>query len=141
MHIARRSSGLVAKLRSAGQPRTAVQTLLVVILLSTFSFSADVTCSRKGPMQSGGDAVFDLKSDKGAISGTMLGDDGKPRPVSEGKLDGDAISMKIATDWQGQPVTLIVTGKVSGDEMQLHIASDNGYWSTDAAVKREKVER
>jgi hypothetical protein len=49
--------------------------------------------------------------------------------------------MNIATDWQGQPVILIVTGKVSGDEMQLHIASDNGYWSTEAAVKREKMER
>lgn len=83
-----------------------------------------------------GEAVFDLKLDNGAISGTMLGYDGKPRPVSEGKLDADTISMKIATDWQGQPVTLMVTGKVSGDEMQLHIASDNGYWSTDATVKR-----
>jgi hypothetical protein len=141
MRIARRSSGLIAELRSAGQPRAAVPTLLVVILLSTFVFAADVTGRWKGPMQSGGDAVFDLKSDKGTISGTMLGYDGKPRPVSEGKLDGDAISMKIATDWQGQPITLIVTGKVSGDEMQLHIASDNGYWSTDAAVKREKMER
>src|SRR5213079_1443032 len=98
--------------------------LLTIILLSTFVFAADITGKWKGPMQSGGDAVFDLKFDQGAISGTMLGYDGKPRPVSEGKLDGDAISMKIATDWQGQPVILIVTGKVSGDEMQLHIASD-----------------
>ena len=141
MRIARRSSGLIAELRSAGHPRAAVPTLLMVILLSASAFAADVTGRWKGPMQSGGDAVFDLKADKGAITGTMLGYDGKPRPVSEGKLDGDAISMKIVTDWQGQPVTLLVTGKVSGDEMQLHIASDNGYWSTDAAVKREKTER
>jgi hypothetical protein len=35
-------------------------------------------------------------------------------------------------------VTLIVTGKVSGEDMQVHIATDNGYWSTDAALKREK---
>lgn len=111
--------------------------LLSMILLSTLVLAADVTGRWKGPMQSGGDAVFDLKSDKGAISGTMLGYDGKPRPVSEGKLDGDTISMKIPTDWQGQPVTLVVTGKLSGDEMHLHIASDNGYWSTDATVKRE----
>src|SRR6266704_3907126 len=70
MRIARRSSGLVARLRSARQPRAAVPTLLVIILLSTFVFAADLTGRWKGPMQSDGDAVFDLKSDKGAISGT-----------------------------------------------------------------------
>jgi hypothetical protein len=111
--------------------------LFVALLLPASLFAADVTGKWKGPMQSGGDAVFDLKSDKGAITGTMLGYDGKPRQVFEGKLDGDNISLKVASDWQGQPVTLIVTGKVSANEMQLHIASDNGYWSTDANVKRE----
>jgi len=138
MRMARRSSGWIAELRSAGQPRAAVPKLLIVILLSASAFAADVAGRWKGPMQSGGDAVFDLKTDKSTISGTMLGYDGKPRPVSEGKLDGDNVSMKIATDWQGQPITLIVTGKIAGDEMQLHIASDSGYWSTDALVKREK---
>jgi hypothetical protein len=114
-----------------------ISVLLLTLLVPASLFAADISGKWHGPMQSGGEAVFDLKLDQGAISGTMLGYDGKPRPVSEGKLDGDAISLKIATDWQGQPVTLIVTGKVSGDEMQLHIASDNGYWSTDANVKRE----
>ncbi len=113
-----------------------ISILLLALVVPASLFAADLTGKWHGPMQSGGEAVFDLKLDKGAISGTMLGYDGKPRPVSEGKLDGDAVSMKIATDWQGQPVILIVTGKVSGDEMQLHIASDNGYWSTDANVKR-----
>jgi hypothetical protein len=112
--------------------------VLLALLLPASLLAADITGKWTGPMQSGGDAVFDLKLDKGAITGTMLGYDGKPRPVSEGKLDGDSVSMKIASDWQGQQVTLIVTGKVSGDEMQLHLASDNGYWSTDATVKREK---
>ncbi len=112
--------------------------LWLALLLPSSLLAAVINGKWKGPMQSGGDAVFDLKLDKGAVTGSMLGYDGKPRPVSEGKLDGDNISMKIASDWQGQPVTLIVTGKVSGDEMQLHLASDNGYWSTDATVKREK---
>ncbi len=141
MRIARRSSGLVARLRSARQPRAAVPTLLVIILLSTFVFAADLTGRWKGPMQSGGDSIFDLKSAKDVVTGNMVGRDGKMYPVSDGKLDGENVSMKVAFEWQGQPVTLIVTGKVSGDEMQLHIASDNGYWSTDAAVKREKTER
>jgi hypothetical protein len=31
-------------------------------------------------MQSGGDAVFELQADKGAITGNMLGRDGSPIP-------------------------------------------------------------
>jgi len=89
-------------------------------------------------MQSGGNSVFELKSAKDLVTGNMLGQDDKPFPVSDGKLDGETLSMKVAFEWQGQPVTLIVTGKVSGEEMQLHIATDNGYWSTDATLKREK---
>src|SRR5215467_14727796 len=115
-----------------------VSVLFVVMVLCASLFAAEITGKWKGPMQSGGDAVFDLKSDKGAVTGNMLGYDGKRYPVSEGKLDGENLSMKVAFEWQGQPVTLIVTGKVSGENMQLHIAADNGYWSTDAALKKEK---
>jgi hypothetical protein len=138
MRIARRSLAKFAEFRSARQPRATVATLLVMILLSTSLFAGDVTGKWKGPMQSGGDSIFDLKSAKDVITGNMLGYDGKQYPVSDGKLDGENLSMKVAFEWQGQPVTLIVTGKVAGEEMQLHIATDNGYWSTDAALKREK---
>jgi len=112
--------------------------VISMIALSTSLFAAEVTGKWMGPMQSGGNAVFDLKSDKGAVTGNMIGYDGKPYPVSDGKLEGENLSMKVAFEWQGQPVTLIVTGKVAGDDMQVHLAADNGYWSTDAALKREK---
>jgi hypothetical protein len=45
--------------------------------------------------------------------------------------------MTVAFEWQSQPVKLLVTGKLTGDDMQVHIAADNGYWSTDAALKRQ----
>jgi len=112
--------------------------LLAAMLISTSLFAAEITGKWKGPMQSGGDAVFDLKSEKGVVTGNMLGYDGQPYPVSDGKIDGETVSMKVAFEWQGQPVTLLVTGKVSGVDMQLHIAADNGYWATDAALKRDK---
>ncbi len=138
MNITQRLLRSIAQLRSAGRPRAAVPTSLVLVLLSTSVFAADVTGRWKGPMQSGGNSVFELKSAKDVVTGNMLGQDGKPYSVSDGKLDGENLSMKVAFEWQGQPVTLVVTGKVSGEEMQLHIATDNGYWSTDAALKREK---
>src|SRR5881296_167136 len=104
MRLARHSLAKFAEFRSARQPRAAVATLLVMILLSPFLFAADVTGKWKGPMQSGGDSIFDLKSAKDVITGNMLGYDGKQYPVSDGKLDGENLSMKVAFEWQGQPV-------------------------------------
>jgi hypothetical protein len=109
---------------------------VIALLIPTVLFAADLSGTWTGPIQSGGDAVFELKADKGEITGKMLGRDGKPYPVT-GKLDGDAVSMTVAFAWQSQPVTLLVTGKIVGDDMQVHIATDNGYWSTDAALKRQ----
>jgi hypothetical protein len=111
--------------------------LFLAILLPSFLFAGDVSGKWTGPMEGGGDAVFDLKSDNNAVTGTMLGADGKAHPIVEGKLDGDNISFTVASEWQGNPVKLLVKGKVTGEQMQVNIATDNGYWSTDATVKRE----
>jgi hypothetical protein len=73
-----------------------------------------------------------LKSDDNTVTGTMLGIDGKEKPIVDGKLDGDNISLTVATEWQGNPMKLFVKGKISGEQMQINIAADNGYWSTDA---------
>ncbi len=111
-------------------------TLFLVLMFSSLLFAADITGKWSGPMQDG-QAVFTLKSDNNAITGTMLGIDGKEYPIIEGKLDGENISFIVASQWQGNPVKLLVKGTVSGEQMKLNIASDNGYWSTDATVKRE----
>ena len=109
----------------------------VILLVPIALFAADLTGTWKGAMQSGGDVVFELKVDKGVVTGSMLGEGGKKYPVT-GKLDGDKISLSVASEWQNQPVTLLVTGKFSGDDLPVHMASDNGYWSTDVALKRQK---
>jgi hypothetical protein len=114
-----------------------ISVVLVTMLIAIPVFAADINGRWKGLMQSGGDSIFELKAEKDTLSGNMIGRDGRPYPVSDGKLQGDNISMKVAFEWQGQPVTLVVTGKVAGEEMKLHIATDNGYWSTDADLKRE----
>lgn len=114
-----------------------VPVIAAVLLLPTVLFAADLTGMWQGAMQAGGLAVFELKVDKGVVTGSMLGEGGKKYPVT-GKIDGDKVSLSVASEWQGQPVTLLVTGKISGDDLPVHIASDNGYWSTDAALKRQK---
>ncbi|HEX7892993.1 MAG TPA: hypothetical protein VF447_02305 [Terriglobales bacterium] len=110
----------------------------VVALCAVAAFAAtDLSGTWSGPMSQGGEAVFHLKSDAKGLGGSMVGADGKDYPISAAKLDGENISMTVDSQWQGTPVKLMVTGKVSGEQMQLHIASDNGYWQTDATVKHQ----
>ena len=112
--------------------------LLLAVLLPSLLFGADVSGKWRGPMRSGdGEAVLTLKSDNNTVTGSMLGVDGKEHPIVDGKLEGDNISLTVVTEWQGNPMKLFVKGKVSGDQMQINIAADNGFWSTDATVKRE----
>ena len=42
----------------------------------------------------------------------------------------------VASEYQGNPITLLVTGTVSGDTMNLKIQTEDGAWGTDAVVKR-----
>ena len=113
-----------------------ISILLSLALLSS-AMAAGVTGKWKGPMEgTGADVVLDLKSDGAIVTGTMSDSGGKPRPIAKGTLDGDKISLTVASEWQGNPITLLVTGTVSGDTMNLKIQTDDGAWGTDAVVKR-----
>ena len=118
---------------------TSISVLLLLALLSSAAnaLAADVTGKWKGPMEgSGADVVLDLKTDGGSVTGTMSDSEGKPRPITKGSLDGDKISLTVASEYQGNPITLLVTGTVSGDTMNLKIQTEDGAWGTDAVVKR-----
>ena len=110
---------------------------LLLIALAAGAFAADITGQWKGPLgDTGVDVVLNLKSDGAAITGTMSDSEGKPRPISKGSLDGGKISLTVASEYQGNPITLLVTGTVSGDTMTLRIQTEDGAWGADAVVKR-----
>ncbi|HUU13606.1 MAG TPA: hypothetical protein VM182_07835 [Terriglobia bacterium] len=104
--------------------------------LSSLLYAADVTGKWTGGSDGGPRWVFNFKSEGSKITGTMAGSDGKERPIKEGKLEGDAISFSVDSEWQGEAIKLVVKGKVAGDEMELRIDRDDGAWGTDAVVKR-----
>jgi len=111
--------------------------MLFSLALASTALAADVTGKWKGAMgATGADLVLDLKSDGTNVTGSMLDSEGKARPITKGTLDGDKISLTVASEWQGSPVTLLVTGTVSGDTMNLKIQTEDGAWGTDAVVKR-----
>jgi hypothetical protein len=99
--------------------------------------AADITGKWKGQMgESGREVVFQLKADGTKVSGTMSGPNGEPRPITQGELNGENISLTVASEWQGSPVKLLVKGKVAGNEMKLTIESEGGDWSTEMVAKK-----
>jgi hypothetical protein len=114
--------------------------LIVSFLLLAFlrtSLAADVSGTWKGEMSQGGNVAFTLNANGESLTGTWVGTSGKERPIKDGKLKGDAISFAAEDEWEGQPVTLLVKGTVSGNEMRLRIDADNGYWGTSAVAKKQ----
>ena len=104
--------------------------------LTSLLWAADVTGKWTADSEDGPAWVFNLKSDSGKVTGTMQGHDGKDRPINEGKLEGDDISFSVDSEWQGNAITLVFKGKVSGDEMQLRVDTKDGNWGTDLVAKR-----
>ncbi len=81
---------------------------LFVVAVSAMLFASDVTGKWSGAMQdNNGQATFTLKSSNDTVTGSMVGADGKPYPITEGKVDGDNISFTVDSQWQGNPVKLL----------------------------------
>jgi hypothetical protein len=105
-------------------------------LLTPLLYAADINGKWTSESDQGPQWTFHFKAEGNKLTGSMIGSDGKERPVNEGKLEGNALSFSVDSEWQGEPVKLIMKGKVSGDEMQLRVDTEDGAWGTDIALKR-----
>jgi hypothetical protein len=109
---------------------------LLLVFLRT-ALAADASGTWKGEMSQGGNITFTVNAKGESLTGAWIGTTGKECPIKDGKLKGDAISFAVVDEWQGQPITLLVKGTVSGNEMRLQIDADNGSWGTSAVVKKQ----
>jgi hypothetical protein len=119
--------------------RQVTRTIAVLIVLAAAAsllYAADVTGTWKSEGEGGPSFQFTLKSEGATVTGSMLSQDGKELPIDDGKLDGDALSFSVNSEWQGQPVKLVANGKVSGDAIELTIGTADGSWSTNTTLKR-----
>jgi len=80
--------------------------------------------------------TFNFKSDGNTLTGSMLSQESKELPIKDGKIDGDTLSFSVNSEWQGQPIKLVMKGKVAGDTIQLRLDTDDGSWGTDVSLKR-----
>ena len=98
--------------------------------------AADISGKWAGKSEQGPDWVFNFKADGSKVTGTMQGADGKERPINDGKLEGDALSFSVDSEWQGQAIKLVMKGKVSGEKIELRVDTEDGAWGTDLVLTR-----
>ena len=118
--------------------RTYIGSALLVILTATLMFAADVTGAWKGEVK-GPDGnslqlTFNFKQDGAKLTGTITGPGGD-LDITDGKIDGDKISFKVAVNG----VTIQHEGVISADQIKLTTkASDPSFAGGDMTLTRVK---
>ncbi len=111
---------------------------LIVLIAGATSllYAADISGKWSGQGDQGPAWVFNFKVAGSAVTGTMQSGDDKERPISDGKLAGDDLSFTVNSEWQGNPIKLVMKGKVAGEKIELRVDTDDGAWGTDVTLTR-----
>lgn len=118
---------------------------LAFLLLLPFAGAADQSAAPSGTWKGSfafeGKTValtFHLTTTGNAVTGTVEGLQTTPTEIHEGKLDGNAMSFWVNSDYQGETYKLICKGTVSavGDEIAMTLGTDDGSWGTQLTAKK-----
>lgn len=110
------------------------------VLLAASAFAADVTgqwkASAPGPDGQTMELVFTLKAEAATFTGSVNSPMGE-MPISNGKLEGDAISFDVEAN--GMKITH--KGTVSGDTMKLKVEFGGAMPPMDMTATRVAPEK
>lgn len=112
--------------------------LTLFVSATALLFGADLNGKWKSTDEGGGPSfAFAFKADGNTLTGSMTSMEGKELPISDGKLDGNNLSFTVNSEWQGNPVKLLMKGTATGpEEIHLRIDTEDGAWGTDVVLKR-----
>ncbi|HEY2857878.1 MAG TPA: hypothetical protein VGJ21_05640 [Terracidiphilus sp.] len=101
--------------------------------------AVDVSGSWAGAFDFNGTSVpvtFKLKSDGGAVTGTVEGMGGAPVDIHDGKIEGDTVSFTINVDYQGQTYALNYKGKIAAGQINFDFGTSDGSWGASVSAKK-----
>jgi opacity protein-like surface antigen len=110
----------------------------IVLLLAAVLSAADASGKWKGSFETpegSATLVFDLKTAGDVLSGTVSGL-AKPAEIKDGKVQGDVITFSFVTEYQGNPLKLLMRGQVNGEEIKFNIGTEDGGWGTEFVAKK-----
>jgi hypothetical protein len=80
--------------------------------------------------------TFNLKSSGNTVTGTVEGLPNTPAEIRDGKVDGDAVTFWVATEYQGQTYKLVYKGKVVAGQIKFAFGTEDGSWGAELAVTK-----
>lgn len=102
--------------------------------------AADVSGTWKGSFDFQGAAVpvtIHLTEAAGAVTGTVEGLPTSPAEIHDGKVDGDAVTFWVNTDYQGTTYKLVWKGKVAAGEIGFSFGTEDGSFGTTLVAKND----
>jgi hypothetical protein len=97
--------------------------VLLSCALALAAFAADVTGKWTYEMRGRNGAMtgtMNLKADGDKVTGTVSGRNGDTE-ISDGKIDGDAVTFTVVREFNGNKVTLKYTGTVTADGIKFKV--------------------
>lgn len=105
--------------------RNAFISLFLFLSITALALAADVTGTWKGelatPDGTNRPMTYNFKQDGEKFTGTVVGPQGEPIEIAEGKISGDQISFIIVVPMNGG-MKIAHTGKVTGTQIDLKLA-------------------
>jgi hypothetical protein len=113
--------------------------LLMAAAFTLTASAADITGTWKGAAETPMGKVertFVFKQDGAKVTGETTSDIMGKSDIEDGKLDGDNLSFTINVKFQGNEAKINYTGKVKGDEIDMHVEVPGQDYKIDYTVKK-----
>lgn len=113
--------------------------LIAFLIVVQSARATDANGTWKGAFDFHGTNVpltFHLTLASGAVTGTVEGLPTTPAEIHEGKLNGDAVTFWVNTDYQGQTYKLVYTGKITAAQIAFTFGTDDGSWSAQLTATK-----
>ena len=62
---------------------------------------------------------FAFKADGATLNGTMIGPDGSPSPIANGKIDGNNLTFSVDLNFNGNTFSLSYKGVLDGEQIKI----------------------
>ena len=121
------------------QRRIFLACAVLMTVLAGAVLAADITGSWTGSSDQFS-LKFTFKQEGETLTGNVIGPQGDPLPISDGKVQGDKVSFTVKVDMGGSSMKITHEGTIKGDEISLTTKVEGGgdFGGGPMTLKREK---
>lgn len=101
--------------------------------------AADLNGKWTGQFDFNGTAVpltFDLKATGPTLTGKINGLPTENCEIKDGKIDGGTVTFWLMTEYQGNAIKLVWTGKIADDKIDFTMGTEDGGFSVSFPAKK-----